>query len=483
MAQSIPNKVLQNTETIIAGNLISISIGLVTNIFIVRYLGASNFGIYASIFAYLAFFSVITDLGIGSIIVREAAKDRARAGDMIGNAIVIRLALSVVAILASCIVVSFLRYPLSVKLMIYIASMSFLFSLSSVCRIAFQVNLQMKYPVFADIVSVTCKCAAVLFLVFVKASLVWFIVAEVLANIPSTAILWRMSKRLVHFKVGIDLKLWRFIFIESWPLAISSVFAIIYLRADVLILAFIKGASAVGYYSAVYKFTETLSVLPSAFMISVFPIMSNYFKHSPESLVKSYRMIFKYILTAILPLAVGISLLSPRILPLIYGNKFQPSIPVLSVLIWVQVFFFMNTVLHYMIISIGKQKAGTFNICAMVIVNLGLNFALIPAYSFIGTSAAKVATEALGSILGIAWLAFFGYRLPLFKLILRPLAGAAAVGLFIYYFSKLHLLAIIPAAVLIYILVELLVGAFNREDVALIKSCFGIKKEVVYGER
>jgi O-antigen/teichoic acid export membrane protein len=111
-----------------------------------------------------------------------------------------------------------------------------------------------------------------------------------------------------------------------------------------------------------------------------------------------------------------------------------------------------------------------------------LNYALIPAFSFIGTSAAKVATEALGSVLGVAWLAVLGYRLPLFKLILRPLAGAAAVGLFIFHFSKLHLLAIIPAATLIYVAVEVLVGAFNKEDIALIKSCFYTKKEVACGD-
>lgn len=483
MAQSISSRVLKNTGTIISGNLISISIGLVTNIFLVRYLGASNFGIYASIFAYLGFFSVITDLGIGSIIVREASRDRTRAGDIIGNAIVIRFALSVAAILISCITISFLRYPLSIKLMTYIASMSFLFSLSSVCRIAFQVDLQMRYPVFADIVNVICKCAAVLFLVFMRSPLVWFIVAEVLANIPGAVILWGMSKKLMNFKIGIDLKLWRFILRESWPLAISGIFAIIYLRADVLMLAFMKGASAVGYYSAVCKLTDALAMFPSAFMVSVFPVMCHYYKNSPESLLRSYQIVFKYMVTLILPVAVGVTLLSPRILPLIYGNKFQPSIPVLSALIWVQVFFFVNTVLHYMMISIGRQKISTFNTCAMMIVNVGLNYALIPAFSFIGTSAAKVATEALGSVLGVAWLAVLGYKLPLFKLILRPLAGAAAVGLFIFHFSKLHLLAIIPAAALIYVAVEVLVGAFNKEDIALIKSCFYTKKEVTRGDR
>lgn len=472
MATSTAGKVLRNTGIIISGNIISILIGLVTNILIVRYLGARNLGLYSSIFVGLSFFSIITDMGIGSILIREISKEKDRAGTLIGNAIVIKLVLSVIALAAFWISASMADCAPDIKVMAYIGSLSFLLSFSSLFRIIFHVNLQMGYPVLADVVNVIAKLGMAMGLIYLKAALVWFVAIEVLSNVPGIIITYRSSRRFMRPAIGIDPKVCKFILKESWPLAAGSLFAMIYLRMDVMMLLFMKGSSAVGYYSAACKLTDALALLPSAFMTSVFPVMSHYFKHSPESLQRAYEMAFRLMISVILPVAAAVTMLSGRIIELLYGVSFSASAPVLSMLIWAQLFVFVNSVTHFMIISVRRQKVTMANIALIALFNIALNYILIPGRSFAGTAAARVATEGLGTFLGIIWLSFLGYRLPVVRIVSKPLLGALAVGAFIALFSGVNMYIIVPAAAAIYLGIEFLTGGISKEDIGILKGCF-----------
>ena len=120
------------------------------------------------------------------------------------------------------------------------------------------------------------------------------------------------------------------------------------------------------------------------------------------------------------------------------------------------------------------------NLAIIALLNIALNYILIPANSFIGTGAARVATEALGAMLGIMWLSSFGYRIPLFGIISKPLLGALASGAFLVLFPQLNMYVTVPVAVLIYFAVEFMVGGISKEDIAILKSCFARDEDTVY---
>ena len=104
-------------------------------------------------------------------------------------------------------------------------------------------------------------------------------------------------------------------------------------------------------------------------------------KYSKEKLIKSYRLAIKYLLIIALPIAIGITLLSNKIILLIYGAEFADSATVLQILIWSLVFTFINSILLRLLIAIDKQKLHTLSTGICAIVNVILNFILIPALS------------------------------------------------------------------------------------------------------
>ena len=120
-------KIAKNTGGVIAGNVAFGFISLFVIVYLARYLGTEGFGKYSFVFVYLAFFNIITDLGLQQILVREMAREPSTTPKLIGNAYVIRLLLTVFAVGLTIIIITLLPYPADTTLYVYIASFTLLF--------------------------------------------------------------------------------------------------------------------------------------------------------------------------------------------------------------------------------------------------------------------------------------------------------------------------------------------------------------------
>ena len=466
-------QVARNTGVVIGGRIAGELIGLVTAIFFVRYLGANNLGVYSFVFAYLIFFNIITDLGLTDILVRDISRDRTKADKFIGNGIIISIALSLCSIGLACLIISLTGYPFNIKVFVYIASLMFLFSFRNVYKLIFQVDLRMGYPILALIASKAFKLVLFLYLIFIKASLVWFVIGEVLVILPEFLIILYSSKGFIKPKFQIDFKMWKYILKESWPVALMAVFIIIYHRIDQLMLFNMRGAVELGYYSAAVKLPEALVIFPAAFMMSAYPLMSRYFKTSPESLTRAYTLSFKYLLMLAIPIAMGATILAKPIISLIYGEKFLPSVPDLSILCWAEVLVFYGFVHYEIMVAVGKQRLFLLFTGTGAIANVILNLVLIPKYGIVGASIATLVSRIFsgGLIIGHLLPATRAYNIAGSRLMLRPMVASLIMGAYVYYTRSYLAPAIIGGAV-IFIFTMLLIRGIDREDIRLAKAVF-----------
>jgi O-antigen/teichoic acid export membrane protein len=464
----IVRRVAKNTSIVIIGKIINGAISLLTGIMLARYLGASSFGTYSFIFAYLAFFVIVTDLGISTILVREIARDKAKADKFIGNAIIIKILLSLFAFGIACLIISFLPYSYDTKLLVYIASLSFLFSFRSLYTLVFEVNLEMEYPLFVGIVKNLLRLALFLYLILIKAPLLWFIIAVVINILPEFILILHFSKKTIKPKFEIDLGIWKHLLEESWPLALTAVFVMTYHRIDQLMLFQMVGDEAVGYYSAAVGLSEVFAIFPSAFMVSVFPLMSQYFKTSEQSHAKAYTLSFKYMLMLIIPVAVGTTLLSKPIISLFYGTIFMPSAPALSILIWSEIFIFYGVIHYEILISTDRQKIYLLFCSTGAVANVILNFVLIPRYGIVGASVATLVSYILsaGAIMGHLIPADRIYNVVGCKAMVKPMIASATMGIYVYY-TRSHMAFAISGGVTVFILMMLFIRGINQQDIEL----------------
>jgi O-antigen/teichoic acid export membrane protein len=413
---------------------------------------------------------------VNIIVVREISRDRSIAEKMLGNALALKIFLSAAAIVLSLLTVNLLNYPESTKILVYIASFSlFISSLTGIYGSMFRVLLEMKYAVVAGIIGQICLVTLIFIIIALKGTLYHMISATVIANAIGLLFTFLFSRRFAIPKLELDIQYIKNILKPAIVLGLSGVFVIIYYRIDIIMLSLMQNDTVVGYYSAAYRLIDPFIFIPMAFMASLFPLMSQYFKSSPSTnkLVDTYTLSLKYMILIAFPIAIGVTLLSENIILIVFGDEFSPAGAALSVLIWSTVFIFTNIVFSTVLISINKEKTITFISAIMMALNIIANYILIPQLSYVGASIATVFTQAFGSVVCFFYLAkiFAGFDMKSFSMVILKIVLASLVlYLFLTEFDFMPLHLLIPVSAVIYISLLLVSGCISREEIGMIKS-------------
>ena len=335
-------KIVKNSGVFIFGNIADTVFNLAISISLAKYFGQSGFGKLSFLATFFFLLGSMDNQWITPILVRDMSRDANNSGRLIGNGLIIRVLISILAISIFWITIWIVKAPVDIVRLAFFASVGILLaSLISSYGTIFQVNLKMEYFVGFTLLNRILTLALIYIIVTVKGNIFHF---YLLSLIPGIVLLFSVkyyAEKLIRPTFKIDFKLWRKIFRETWPLALSAFFIFLYHRLDQIMLLYFKGTEAVGLYSAAVKLTETFSVIPIALMISLLPLMSRYHETSQKNFDRIYQLSFKYLLTFIIPVAFGISFFSDRSTSIFYGKDFLSSGPALRILIWAEVFVFM----------------------------------------------------------------------------------------------------------------------------------------------
>ncbi|WP_440954695.1 flippase [Methanosarcina sp. Mfa9] len=474
------HKIAKNTGVLLVGNLTYRSISFIVAIYLARYLGVESFGKYSFIFAYLGFFGIITDLGLGDILVREMSRDSENMPIIFGNAFIIKLTLSIIAIFLSIMTISLIGYPAETTTCIHVASIMLLFmSFSDAYRTVFQTTLTMKYDIISKLIYRLVSAWLILYTVHSQGTLLQLILILLFSESIRTLLNYEFSKKIFIAKYNIDFLMWKFLFKESLPIALSSVFLLIYHRIDIIMLSMMKDDISVGLYSAAYKLSEPLSLIPFAFISSFYPVMSRSFKNSMETLNKSYEICLKYIIIFMAPIVFGTTIISDEIILLVYGSSYSDSSNALKILIWGLLFISINYLLTSLLISIDKQKLTTLNMGVCVLINVVLNYLLIPQYNYTGASIATLATELTFFIISYHCVSKNIKSHPIHRISIKPVEACLIMSIFICYLKEctdFDIIVIIFFASLVYSTSLLKLNVFSSEEIAVIKKLLKLNR-------
>jgi O-antigen/teichoic acid export membrane protein len=364
-----------------------------------------------------------------------------------------------------------MSYPADITTYVYIASFTLLFiSFSDFYRTIFEANLRMGYNVFARMAFKVVSAGLILWIIFSHGTLIDIMIALVFSESIKTLLNYLFSRKFVRPQFEIDFGLWKHLLKESLPLAMTSVFWVIYYQTDKIMLSMMMDDASVGIYSAAYKLCDPFLLIPSALMISLFPIMSTSFKTSQDRLIKSYKLGLRYLLIIMLPIVIGITLLSAKIILLIYGTEFAYSATVLQILIWSILFGSINSVLLTLLVSIDRQKLNMLSTGIGAIANIALNFFLIPTLSYNGAAIATVGTTVLLFAACFYFVSKHLEVLPVHKILIKPVIGSLIMAAFVYYFIDANIALLVLSAAAVYLVALFALKTFTMEDIAIVKK-------------
>jgi O-antigen/teichoic acid export membrane protein len=187
------------------------------------------------------------------------------------------------------------------------------------------------------------------------------------------------------------------------PFAADDALSLTYIRIDTVLLGFIKGSTAVGFYQAGTNLVLYLNVLARMLNYPLFPKMS---KAWPDRITSFRRLrdASLQLLGAVgVPIMVGSLLLAPRLLSFIYGSAFEPAVLCYQILVLVIPIRMLGHTLGTALTAADGQTQRTIAVASAAGANLLLNLWLIPRFSYTGAAITTGITES-GLFLTYAWL-------------------------------------------------------------------------------
>ena len=377
-------------------------VGLLVGVWIARYLGPEQFGLMNYALAFVALFAAVANLGLNSIVVRDLVQDPANANTSMGTSFVLSVLGGFSAFCLSLLAINYARPDDELaKVIVVLLSLLMVFKATDVVRYWFESQVQSKYVVWMENGIFLIFAAIKIGLIVAEAPLlafIWALFAEGL--LVSTGLM------IVYALQGGQIRAWiarisraRNLIKDSWPLTLSGLAIMVYMRIDQIMLGQMLGDESVGIYSAAVKISEVWYFIPMVIAASVFPSIIEAKKQGEVSYYQRLQKLSDLMLLLALAGAIPMTFLSDWIIGLLFGNAYQLAGSVLAIHIWSGLFVFLGLASGKWFIIEGLQKYYFYRTISGAFVNVGLNLFMIPKFGIIGAAWATVVAQLCSNIL------------------------------------------------------------------------------------
>ncbi len=392
------NAVLNSIRTIM-----TVIFPLITYPYVTRVLQPENIGKLNFASSFIGYFSLIAVLGITIYASREGVQyrdDREKFSRFASQIFTLNLITTVISycLLTICILLIPKLHEYTVALVIY--SFTIIFS---------TLGMEWIYNVYEDYVHITVRSivmqaiSMILLFVLVRDAKDLYIYASlnVLASVGGN--IWNYFRAKKYFYYTISNK--KEIFLHLKPSLIffsSSLAASIYSNIDTTMLGFFKDDWTVGIYSAAVKFYGILKTLILAITNVAIPRLTYYKSQGDEEAFnKLLSKIIKIVVTLLIPMVIGLIIVSEDMVVVLCGEDYLASGRVLQLLsIAILVSIFATIVNGCILIPSRLEKIALRGTVTAAIVNAVLNLPMIPWLGEKGAAITTIIAEASVFIIG-----------------------------------------------------------------------------------
>jgi O-antigen/teichoic acid export membrane protein len=277
----------------------------------------------------------------------------------------------------------------------------------------------------------------------------------------------------------------------SIPLMFYGFISMIFYWADSFFIGYYKTPFEVGIYNASIPIALLLIFVPELFTQLFFPLINKEYSKKNLLLIKELsKQVGKWIFLINLPLFLLMFLFPEFILNILFGAEYLQAQTALKILIFGQLFFSVSLISLHLVLMKGKSNVILLDIFLISILNIFLNYLLVPMESIffidnsLGMNGAAISTTI--SIIFLNFLFIFQSKkylsiIPLRKKMIN-ISVSAIIPLFflilIKRFIQESLISFVTLSLfflLVYLLLLFLLKGLDKNDLMIIKT---IKKNL-----
>jgi polysaccharide transporter, PST family len=392
-------KILGNTAWLVGDKVLRMGASLVVGVWVARYLGVQQYGLFNYAYAFASLFSPVATLGLDSIVIRELVRVPEERYKTLGTTFWLKLFGGFCSIILAVCTIFFVREDdsLTIGLVAIFASTGF-FQAFDTIDLWFQSQVQSKYTVIAKNIAFAVTTVCKVILIQAQAPLIAFVCVNLLEYVLSgISLIITYSRNDSFHKWFPSILQAKKLLKDSYPLILSSFAVLIYMRIDQIMLGQMVGSNAVGTYSAAVRVSEIWYFIPTAIASSVSPSI---FAVKDDKKIYYQRIAKLLRLMVLLAIAVALPMtfLSGHIITVLFGSSYIEAGIILAIHIWASLFVFMGVATSSWFVAEGLTHLSFRRTLIGAVVNVLLNLILIPKFSGLGAAIATVISYSISDV-------------------------------------------------------------------------------------
>lgn len=394
-------KYLKNTSWLLGEKVLRMTLGFFVGVWVTRYLGPEQFGLFSYAQSFVGLFTAIATLGLDGIVIKRLVNNKKLREKLLGTAFTLKLvgAVLVLLFLAASLMIQSSSYQTS--LLMFIIASATVFQSFNVIDFYFQSKVLSKYVVYSNVFSLLVSASFKIILILNEAPLIAFAYVILFDSFVLACgfIYYYLFNHLSIWCWEFDKKVARSLLRESWPLILSGLVISMYMKIDQIMIQNILDTTEVGYYAAAVRLSEVWYFVPMVIASSLFPAILGSKKRSKKLYYSRIQKLYDLMAWMAVGIAIPMTFLSDYVVHLLYGSQFSASGGVLVIHIWSAVFVFLGVASSKWFIAEGLQRYSFYRTLTGAILNVGLNLLLIPRYGINGAAVATLVSQIVASYL------------------------------------------------------------------------------------
>lgn len=472
---SLTRKIAYNTLIQSGGRVLSALLGFGVIAAVARYLGQSGFGQYTTIMAFTGFFATIAGMGIALVVTNEVGKKKIKIERFLSNAFSLRFFTSALILGLGAGLGFLFPYPLSVRYGILVGSFAFfLLSFRHVFDGVFFRELKTSKLVISEVAGRLLTLLLVFWAILSQKGILSIIWAIALGNFLQSGLVYFFVRDYAKIRLRADKKVWRYILMRSWPLALSVALNLIYFKFDTIILSLLKPEAHVGIYGAAYKILELLIAFPILFCNLILPQLAAFRDRHPARFRRIFQKAFDALLIGTIPLVILLFFFADLLIRVVSGPEFGQSVLVLKILSIAVGIIFLSSLPAHAVVTLDQQKKMIWAYAVAAVLSIATNLIFIPRYSYLGAAMTTIFVEILVFVWSFV-IVRRSYYLPLaLKTLWRVVtAGGALILFFLLFPVPGYPLLRALVGILLYLGILYMIGGINK---GIIKEFLRLRK-------
>jgi O-antigen/teichoic acid export membrane protein len=369
---------------------------------ITRYLGPGAFGDYTAVMAFLFIPTVIADIGLSAIVLRDISAAPERMREIVNASLSLRALISLGAVVVTAAVAFVLPLDHRARIGVLIGSPGAFLTLMNLSLLpVLQAELRMHRSVVANLVGRTVTLG----LTLGALALGLGFDTIVAVGVAGLAVILVINAAAVHsmlrLRPTIDLVYWRSFLRASLVLGVGLAVSQVYFRIDTVLLALLRSPAEVGLYGAAYKFVELSQALLFGAVITIVPAMTALAARGDRRFETLTRHGLEVLIAAAFPVTLAMLLAPKALLNWTAGSQYGAAATSLKILSLYPIIAVANTLLWRMLIAVHLERLLLISAVSILALNVALNLALIPPYGYTAAASTSVASEVVSLALSV----------------------------------------------------------------------------------